>query len=128
MKCWTLRGTGATGEHAIVNRPDNLRETPPDYFDALQLVLIATALVVDAVALAALSENLILLVNLAGLEWLYARFLRHRGSFAALERRQTRYLPRIPSRRGVVVTEFSRCSVTFDASARCALRPCLEFT
>ena len=42
---------------------------------------------------AALGENLILLVNLAWSAWLYARFVRHRGSFAALERWQIAYLP-----------------------------------
>jgi hypothetical protein len=85
-------------------------EAPPNLFDALQLLLVASALVVDAVALAAiaarisefgftpnrvaaLGENLILLVNLAGSAWLYARFLRDRGSFAALERWQMAYLP-----------------------------------
>jgi hypothetical protein len=83
---------------------------PPDLFDRLQLLLVISALVVDAVALtaiaarifefgftpnrvAALGENLILLVNLAGSAWLYGRFLRHRGSFAALERWQIAYLP-----------------------------------
>jgi len=85
-------------------------QAPPDFFDGLQLMLIVSALVVDAVALAAiaarisefgftpnrvaaLGENLILLVNLAWSAWLYARFLRHRGSFAALERWQVAYLP-----------------------------------
>ncbi len=85
-------------------------QAPPDFFDGLQLVLVVSALVVDAVALwaiaarisefgftpnrvAALGENLILLVNLAWSAWLYARFLRHRGSFAALERWQVAYLP-----------------------------------
>ena len=85
-------------------------EAPPDFFDRLQLLLIASALVVDVAALvsitarisefgftpnrvAALGENLILLVNLAGSAWLYARFLRGRGSFAALERWQIAYLP-----------------------------------
>jgi hypothetical protein len=42
---------------------------------------------------AALGENLILLVNLAWTAWLYANFLRHRHSFAALERWQIAYLP-----------------------------------
>ena len=42
---------------------------------------------------AALGENLILLVNLAWSAWLYAGFLRHRGSFAVLERWQIAYLP-----------------------------------
>jgi hypothetical protein len=85
-------------------------QAPPNLFDALQLLLVASALVVDGVALAAiaarisefgftpnrvaaLGENFILLVNLAGSAWLYARFLRHRGSFAALERWQVAYLP-----------------------------------
>jgi hypothetical protein len=85
-------------------------EAPPDFFDGLQLLLVVSALVVDAVALAAiaarisefgftpnrvaaLGENLILLANLAGSAWLYARFLRKRGSFAALERWQIAYLP-----------------------------------
>jgi len=85
-------------------------QAPPDFFDALQLLLVASALVVDGVALAAiaarisefgftpnrvaaLGENLILLVNLAWSAWLYARFLRHRGSFAVLERWQIAYLP-----------------------------------
>jgi hypothetical protein len=85
-------------------------QAPPDFFDALQLVLVVSALVVDGVALAAiaarisefgftpnrvaaLGENLILLVNLAWSAWLYACFLRHRGSFAVLERWQIAYLP-----------------------------------
>src|SRR3954464_10065035 len=42
---------------------------------------------------AALGENLILLVNLTWTAWLYARFIRHRGSFAFLERWQIAYLP-----------------------------------
>jgi hypothetical protein len=85
-------------------------QAPPDFFDGLQLLLVVSALVVDGVALAAiaarisefgftpnrvaaLGENLILLVNLAWSAWLYASFLRHRGSFAALERWQIAYLP-----------------------------------
>jgi hypothetical protein len=85
-------------------------QAPPDFFDGLQLLLVICALVVDGVALAAiaarisefgftpnrvaaLGENLILLVNLAGSAWFYARFLRHRGSFAVLERWQMAYLP-----------------------------------
>ncbi len=38
-------------------------------------------------------ENLILLAHLAWSAWLYACFLRHRGSFAVLERWQVAYLP-----------------------------------
>ena len=70
------------------------------------LVLVVSALVIDVLALmaiagrisefgfsankvAALGENLILLVNLAWAAWLYSRFLRRRGPFAALERWQT---------------------------------------
>ncbi len=96
---------------------------PPGFFDALQLLLIASALVVDAVALAAiasrisefgftpnrvaaLGENLILLVNLARTAWFYARFLRNRGSFAALERWQIAYLPVYPSWAAIVVIVF----------------------
>ena len=85
-------------------------QAPPDFFDGLQLLLVVSALVVDGVALAAiaarisefgftpnrvaaLGENLILLVNLAWSAWLYACFLRHRCSFAVLERWQIAYLP-----------------------------------
>ncbi len=85
-------------------------ESQPDAFDALQLVLVVSALVVDVLALmaiagrisefgfsanrvAALGENLILLVNLTWSAWLYYYFLRGRGTFSALERWQTAYLP-----------------------------------
>ena len=85
-------------------------QAPPGAFDALQLVLVLSALVVDGFALAAiaaritefgftpnrvaaLGENLLLLVNLAWSAWLYAEFLRGRGPFASLERWQTSYLP-----------------------------------
>jgi hypothetical protein len=85
-------------------------QAPPDFFDGLQLLLVVSALVVDGVALAAiaarisefgftpnrvaaLGENLILLVNLAWSAWLYAGFVRRRGSFAVLERWQIAYLP-----------------------------------
>ena len=85
-------------------------EAPPNLFDGLQLLLIVSALVVDAVALAAiasrisefgltpnrvaaLGENLILLVSLAWSAWLYAAFLRGRTPFRALEAWQTAYLP-----------------------------------
>ena len=85
-------------------------QAPPNFFDALQLLLVVSALLVDGVALAAiaarisefgftpnrvaaLGENLILLVNLAWTAWLYACFVRRRGSFAVLERWQITYLP-----------------------------------
>ena len=95
----------------------------PDAFDALQLLLVVSALVVDAVALvavaarisefgfsanrvAALGENLILFVNLAWSAWLYARFLSRRGSFAALEQWQTAYLPVYSAWAALVVVLF----------------------
>jgi hypothetical protein len=85
-------------------------QAEPGFFDALQLVLVICALLVDAMALwailarisafgftpnrvAALGENLILVVNLGWSAVLYARFLRRRASFAPLERWQTAYLP-----------------------------------
>jgi len=80
-------------------------QAPPNFFDGLQLLLVVDGVALAAVAarisefgftpnrVAALGENLILLVNLAWSAWLYARFLRHRGSFAALERWQIAYLP-----------------------------------
>ena len=82
----------------------------PNVFDALQLLLVASALIVNGVALAAiaarisefgfspnkvaaLGENVILLVNLSWSAWLYARFVTGRGQFGALERWQMAYLP-----------------------------------
>jgi hypothetical protein len=98
-------------------------QAPPDLFDALQLLLVVSALVVDGVALwaiaarisefgftpnrvAALGENLILLVNLAWSAWLYTGFLRHRGVFAALERWQIAYLPVYAAWAALVVVMF----------------------
>jgi hypothetical protein len=85
-------------------------QAPPNLFDSLQLVLIVSALVVDIVALAAiasrisefgftpnrvaaLGENLILLVNLSGTAWLYAEFLRGQKPFRTVEAWQMAYLP-----------------------------------
>jgi hypothetical protein len=98
-------------------------EAPPDLFDGLQLLLVVSALAVDGVALAAiaarisefgftpnrvaaLGENLILLANLAGTAWLYARFLLGRGSFAALEQWQIAYLPVYSAWAALVVIVF----------------------
>lgn len=84
--------------------------SPPSPFDVLQVVLVVSALLADAVALwaiasritefgftpnrvAVLGENVILLVNLAWSAVLYLRFLRGRGSFSSLEKWQTDYLP-----------------------------------
>jgi len=86
------------------------RHSPPNAFDVLQVLLLVSALVVDAVALwaigaritefgftpnrvAALGENVILLVNLVWTCGLYIRFLRRRGTFAAIEKWQTDYVP-----------------------------------
>ena len=84
--------------------------SPPGAFDVVQVVLLVSALLADAVALwaiaarisdfgfsanrvAALGENAILLINLAWSAVLYIRFLRGRDSFSRLERWQTDYLP-----------------------------------
>jgi hypothetical protein len=94
-----LYGASARASHA-----------PPEFFDGLQLLLVASALAVDGIALwailarissfgftpnrvAALGENLILLANLAGSAWLYWRFLFQRSSFATLENWQLTFLP-----------------------------------
>jgi hypothetical protein len=85
-------------------------QAPPGIFDRLQLALVLCALLVDVLALwaiaariaefgfspnkvAALGENVILLVNLGGSALLYAGFLTKRDSFARLERWQTAYVP-----------------------------------
>ncbi|WP_246150217.1 hypothetical protein [Agromyces intestinalis] len=82
----------------------------PGWFDRLQLVMLASALIIDALVLvamiartgefgwsanktASLGLNLILLANLAWAAWLQLGFLRGRRPFAALERWQTAYLP-----------------------------------
>jgi len=85
-------------------------QKPAGLFDALQLLLVVSALLVDGLALgaiaarisefgwspnkvAALGENLILLVNLGWSAVLYGRFLAGRVALAKLERWQTAYLP-----------------------------------
>jgi hypothetical protein len=97
--------------------------SPPGVFDVLQVVLVISALLANAVALwaiaaritefgftpnrvAALGENVILLVNLAWSAVLYVRFLSGRGSFARLERWQTDYLPVYAAWAAVVVIVF----------------------
>lgn len=98
-------------------------EASPGWFDWLQLLLVAAALLVDLIALeaialrisdfgfsankiAALGENLILLLNLAGAAVLYARFLIGKRSFSVVERWQTTYLPVYPIWAGIVVVVF----------------------
>ena len=97
--------------------------SPPDAFDLLQIVLVVSALLADAFALwaiaaritefgfsanrvAALGVNVILLVNLVWSAALYIRFLRGRGSFTAIERWQTDYLPIYAAWAVTVVTVF----------------------
>ncbi len=82
---------------------------PPGLLDWIQLTLVGTALVVDVLALwaigtrisdfgftpnrvAALGENVVLLVNLGGSAFLYARFLRGGVAFSRLCDWQTSYL------------------------------------
>lgn len=84
--------------------------TSPSWMDAVQLVAVAFALVLDLLVLgamiarigdlgftpnrtAALGLNLVLLVNLAGAAFLSAQFLRRRSTLHRLERWQTNYLP-----------------------------------
>jgi hypothetical protein len=88
------------------------REPSPSagLMDRVQLLAVASALVLDVLVLgamvarigdlgltpnraAALGLNLVLLVNLAGTAWLSMRFLTGRIAFHRLERWQTSYLP-----------------------------------
>ena len=86
-------------------------------------MLVLCALLVDVLALwaiaarivefgfspnkvAALGENMILLVNLGWSAVLYTRFLAKRASFATLERWQTGYVPVYAIWAGIVVTIF----------------------
>ena len=95
----------------------------PGLFDALQLLLVAAAIVADLMALsaivgrisefgftpnrtAALGGNLVLLANLAWSAWLYARFLTGRGGFSALAGWQANYLPVYAVWAAVVVVVF----------------------
>ena len=98
-------------------------QAPPNAFDVLQVVLVVSALAADAIALwaigaritefgftpnrvAALGENVVLLVNLAWSAVLYLRFLRGRGPFTRLERWQTDYLPIYGAWAAIVVIVF----------------------
>ena len=91
-------------------------------FDLLLVLLLVSALVADAFALAAigarisefgfnrlaaLGENVVLLGNLGWSTVLYVRFLRGRGPFAGLERWQTAYLPAYSIWPAIVVVGFS---------------------
>jgi len=97
--------------------------SPRGVFDVMQVVLVVSALLADAVALWAISEritelgstpnrvaalgsNAILLVNLAWSAVLYIRFLRGRGPVTSLERWQTNYLPVYAAWAAIVVIVF----------------------
>lgn len=134
---WTGRGVGIEREVLIafdlllvlvlglllyaISARDPL--APANVFDVMQVVLVLSALLANAVALwaiaaritdlgftpnrtAALGVNVLLLVNLAWSAVLYIRFLRGRGSFAALERWQTTYLPVYAAWAATVVIAF----------------------
>jgi hypothetical protein len=98
-------------------------QAPPNVFDGLQVLLLICALIVDVVALtaiatrisefgfsanrvAALGENVILLVNLLWSAKLYGAFLVGRGRFTALEGLQMAYLPVYAVWAGIVVVVF----------------------
>jgi hypothetical protein len=84
--------------------------TAANWMDWIQLIAVASALLLDAMVLgsmiarigdlgftpnrtAALGLNLVLLVNLAGAAFLSVRFLTGRSTLHRLERWQTTYLP-----------------------------------
>jgi hypothetical protein len=98
-------------------------QRPPGPSDYIQVVLVVSALLADAVALwaiagriqelgftpnrvAALGENVILLVNLAWSAVLYVRFIAGRAAFADLERWQTDYIPVYAAWAAIVVAAF----------------------
>ncbi|MDB5440117.1 MAG: rane protein [Caulobacteraceae bacterium] len=98
-------------------------EAAPNGFDLLILALLASALLADGVALTAMAArigelgsspnraaglgmNLVLLINLGWAAWLQLRFAMRRGSFAAVERWQTGYLPVLVLWAGVVAIVF----------------------
>ncbi|MFC8680166.1 permease prefix domain 1-containing protein [Microbacterium ureisolvens] len=95
----------------------------PSWFDRLQLLMIAAALVVDIMVLvamigriaewgaspnklASLGLNVILLANLVGAGWLQLRFVRARTTFERLERWQTGFLPVYLAWAAIVVVVF----------------------
>jgi hypothetical protein len=95
----------------------------PGWFERLQLLLVAAALVVDVIVLmamisrigeygaspnklASLGLNLILLVNLSGAAWLQLRFVRGKAAFGRVERWQTAYVPVYLAWAAIVVVAF----------------------
>ncbi len=98
-------------------------DAQPALMDAAQLVLVASALVIDVLALAAmlsrinefgftanrtagLGLNVVLLANLAWTAWLLLGFVRGRRLFSELEWWQTRYIPVYAAWAVIVVVAF----------------------
>ena len=98
-------------------------EAKPTLMDAVQLVLVLSALVIDVLALAAilsritefgftpnrtagLGLNVVLLANLVWSTWLLSAFLRGRRPFSDLERWQTSYIPVYAVWAAIVVAVF----------------------
>jgi hypothetical protein len=95
----------------------------PTLMDAVQLVLVVSALIIDVVALAAilsritefgftpnrtagLGLNVVLLANLVWSAWLLSSFIRGRRQFCDLERWQTTYIPVYAAWAAIVVAVF----------------------
>ena len=106
--------------YSLAARPPEAARSITDW---LSLSLVITALLIDALVLAAvvgrisdfgfsanktaaLGENLILFVDLAGAAWVYWRFLRRRSPFAPVIRWQTSYLPVVALWASFVVIAF----------------------
>ncbi len=98
-------------------------DAPGGPFDLVLVALLISALIADAVALAAIAArisefgltpnrvaglgfNLVLLGNLVWSAWLYVDFVRGRRPFAAVERWQTGYLPVYAAWGAIVVLVF----------------------
>lgn len=98
-------------------------DATPTLMDAVQMVLVVSALVIDVLALAAilgritefgftpnrtagLGLNVVLLANLVWSAWLQAAFLRGRRRFTDLERWQTTYIPVYAAWAVIVVVVF----------------------
>lgn len=96
---------------------------PPSWFDRMQLLLVAAAIVVDVMVLvamigriaewgaspnklASLGLNVILFANLAGAAWLQLRFTMRRAPFERLERWQTGFIPVYLAWAAIVVVVF----------------------
>lgn len=95
----------------------------PTLMDAVQLVLVVSALIIDVVALAAilsritefgftpnrtagLGLNVLLLANLVWSAWLLSSFIRGKRQFCDLERWQTTYIPVYAAWAAIVVAVF----------------------